>query len=311
MVFAAVFASLSVFCMAIFVWGLIFRESLAVKKRLDGMVEKNGNVFNEELDKPFAERFVRPMLQKMLSALSPHGRQRDSESDLKLARDLRLGGIMLEPQEFQMLQLVVMFLLLGAFAVPAVAVQATMAVRLLILLFGLILGVLIPRYYLTAHIKSRQNKIRLDLPDVMDLLSVSVEAGLGFDAALLHVCNRQKDAHKPDPLSDELMVAYREIRMGKPRREALVGLGERNDVDELRTFCGAMAQADQLGIPIRNVLRSQAAQLRLGRRQRAEEKAMKAPIKMIIPLVVFIFPVLFIILLGPAVLQIITAFSAQ
>jgi tight adherence protein C len=133
----------------------------------------------------------------------------------------------------------------------------------------------------------------------MDLLSVSMEAGLGFDSALVKIGERLKG-----PLVDELGIVLIEVQLGRPRRDALKNLADRSSLEDLRTFVSSIIQAEQLGIPIKNVLNSQAHQLRVTRRQRAEEKAMKAPVKMMIPLVVFVFPVLFIILLGPAVIDI-------
>jgi len=139
------------------------------------------------------------------------------------------------------------------------------------------------------------------LPDVLDLLTVSVEAGLGFDAALLKVVEKQKGV-----LAEEFLRVLQEIKMGRPRREALRDLARRNKpAEDLSNVVASLVQADQLGISIGGVLRNQALQIRQKQRQRAEEKAQKAPIKMMIPLVFFVFPSIFIIVLGPAVIQII------
>ena len=139
---------------------------------------------------------------------------------------------------------------------------------------------------------------------MMDILSVSIEAGLGFDAALLKVVESYEG-----PLIDEMALLYREIQMGKPRREAMIALAERSNVPELQTFVTAVIQSDQFGTPIKNVLRNQAVQLRLNRRQQAQEKGMKAPVKMVIPMILFIFPVIFIVLLGPTVIQLTSQFG--
>ena len=138
------------------------------------------------------------------------------------------------------------------------------------------------------------------MPDVLDLLTVSVEAGLGFDAALQRVVQKMTGA-----ISVEFAKTLQEIKMGKHRREALRDLGLRTGIDDLNTFISAIVQADQLGVSIGNVLRVQSEQMRRKRRQRIEEKAMKAPIKMLIPMVLFIFPTIFIVLLGPAAMQMI------
>lgn len=167
-----------------------------------------------------------------------------------------------------------------------------------------IVGYLVPDIMLNAWKNERQNKILKDLPDILDMLSVSVEAGLGFDAALQRVVEKIKG-----PLSEEFRQALNEIKLGKPRREALKDLAVRVEVDDVSTFISSLIQADQLGVSIANVLRVQADQVREKRRQRAEEKAQKAPIKILIPLVFFIFPAIFVILLGPALIQFVDAFK--
>ena len=141
----------------------------------------------------------------------------------------------------------------------------------------------------------RQEQISRTLPDAMDLLTISVEAGLGFDSALSHVA-RNTDG----PLAGEFMRVRQEMQIGKPRGDAFRALAERTSCPELRAFVSALVQADAFGIPIANVLRSQSGELRLKRRQKAEEKAQKVPVKIMVPLVLFIFPVIFIVILGPA-----------
>ena len=160
------------------------------------------------------------------------------------------------------------------------------------------------KFYLTARIKQRQTAIQKELPDVLDLLTVSVDAGLGFDAALMRVVEKFSGE-----LSKELRKTLQEMQMGKTREEALKDLGERTGVEDLLTFISSMIQADQLGVSISKVIRTQAEQVRLKKRQRIEEKAMQAPIKMLFPLVFFIFPSIFIVLLGPAVLRITKIFG--
>ena len=158
---------------------------------------------------------------------------------------------------------------------------------------------MLPDMYLNLCRRQRSESILKSLPDVLDLLSVSVEAGLGFDAALQKVVEKSQG-----PLADEFDTALNEIRMGKPRREALRDMARRVEVDDVSTFVGAVVQADTLGVSISNVLAVQAEQVRQKRRQRAEEKAQKAPVKILIPMLFFIFPTIFIVLLGPALLQI-------
>lgn len=167
-------------------------------------------------------------------------------------------------------------------------------------------GYSVPEFAVGRKRTQRDRAIERDLPDALDLLTISVEAGLGFDSALAKVAERMTG-----PVARMFDHLLAEIRLGKPRREALRELGRRAGVRDLATVASAIVQADQLGINIGSVLRIQSDLMRTKRRQKAEEKAMKAPIKMVLPLVVFIFPALFVILLGPAVIHVISTFSGQ
>ncbi|HET7656774.1 MAG TPA: type II secretion system F family protein [Bacillales bacterium] len=161
-----------------------------------------------------------------------------------------------------------------------------------------------PSYYLKSKTKKRNHKALRELPDILDLLTVSLEAGLGFDSALGKVVSR-----KSGVLCSEFHRCLEEIRLGKTRKDALSGVRDRLTLNELRVLISNILQAEKLGIGLVKVLRIQSEEVRDQRKQRAEEAAMKAPIKMLFPLVLFIFPSLFIVLLGPAVLQFIATFS--
>jgi tight adherence protein C len=168
--------------------------------------------------------------------------------------------------------------------------------------FGLLfssLGYLLPVMWLGGRIKGRRLDIMQALPDALDLLTISVEAGLGFDAALAKVVEKWDNA-----LTREFSRVLAEIRVGKLRREALRDMAERVEVPELRSFVAAIVQADQLGASIGRILHVQAAQMRQRRRQKAEELARQAGIKIMFPLIFLIFPALFIVILGPAVISI-------
>jgi tight adherence protein C len=160
-------------------------------------------------------------------------------------------------------------------------------------------GFLAPDYALTMKARGRKERIRADLPDALDLLAVSVEAGLGFDAALSRITE-----HMEGPLAEEFGLTLSEMRIGESRSEALKRLSERVDAQELSAFTRALIQADQLGTSLGRILRVQAADARLRRQAAAEERAMKAPIKMLFPTVLFIFPAMFLVILGPAMLNI-------
>lgn len=269
--------------------------SQAVQKRLE----------EDELSKPFSERVIRPLLQKISQIIARFTPIKNRD---KLQKELQFAGNPwnLEPQEFQALQygLIIMFFLGGWFFSTLSAQSAFLG--FLMAFAGGILGALIGKMYLRLLINKRQAAIQKELPDVLDLLTVSVDAGLGFDSALIRVVEKSQGE-----LSKELRKTLKEIQMGKTRREALKDLGERTGVEDLLTFVGSMIQADQLGVSISKVIRTQAEQVRLKRRQRIEEKAMKAPVKMLIPLVLFIFPCIFIVLLGPAVIKMMNTFGGM
>jgi tight adherence protein C len=177
---------------------------------------------------------------------------------------------------------------------------------LLLGLVGIGIGYLLPEFWLGGRIKARQKIILKMIPDTLDLLTISVRAGLGFDAALAKVVEKL-----PGPLSDEFRRALAEVRVGKTRRDALRDMVPRTNVQPLSNFIGAIIQAEQLGVSISKVLQVQSEQLRIERRQRAEEMAARAPIKMLFPLVGCIFPSLFIVILGPAIISIVKTMSTN
>jgi tight adherence protein C len=185
-----------------------------------------------------------------------------------------------------------LFMVVGVLDLPVV-------LRLVMIPIGLMFGYTIPEFWLGGRVRARQKAILLQIPDALDLLTISVRAGLGFDGALGKVVEKLKG-----PLTDEFRRALAEIRVGKTRRDALRDIVPRTDVPALSNFIGAVIQAEQLGVSISKVLQVQSEQLRIERRQRAEEMAAKAPIKMLFPLVGCIFPSLFIVILGPAIILI-------
>jgi tight adherence protein C len=156
-------------------------------------------------------------------------------------------------------------------------------------------GFFAPDYFVSLKARSRRERVRADLPDALDLLAVSVEAGLGFDGAIAKITE-----HMEGPLADEFSLTLGEMRIGESRQDALKRMADRVDAPELSSFTRAIIQADQLGTSLGRILRVQAADSRLRRQAAAEEKAMKAPIKMLFPTVLFIFPAIFLVILGPA-----------
>jgi tight adherence protein C len=175
---------------------------------------------------------------------------------------------------------------------------------LLVGLGGAAVGFIGPDFYLNARIRSRREAMQAELPNVLDLLCVSVEAGLGFDAAIVKLSERMEG-----PLVDEFAMVLQEMRIGESRAAALKSMAERVDVKEVSQFCRALIQADQLGIALARIMRVQSRDMRVRRQLAAEERAMKAPVKMLFPTVLFIFPSIFVVALGPAALQLMNSFA--
>ena len=265
-----------------------------------------GEMTVEEDNRPLSERMLRPMLHQFahhLTQWAPKGQREQTTAKLSAAG---LSG-QWEEAEWKGLQYALSVLLSLLFLGIFSFMNTGLLTRLEMGIIGFLIGYLFPNSWLKAKAKQRQKEIQRTLPDVLDLLTVSVEAGLGFDAALLKVVEKQKGV-----LAEEFLRVLQEIKMGRPRREALRDLARRNKpAEDLSNVVASLVQADQLGISIGGVLRNQAIQIRQRQRQRAEEKAQKAPVKMMIPLVFFVFPSIFIIVLGPAVIQIMEMFKQK
>lgn len=175
--------------------------------------------------------------------------------------------------------------------------------RLLFWIAVTALGYFGPDILLTSRGQERQKAIQRDLPDTLDQMTICVEAGLGFEAAMARTGRGGSG-----PLADELIRTLQEMQVGVSRHAALKSLGERTTVNDLRHFVTAIQQAESFGIPVADVLRTQAAEMRVKRRQRAEEQAMKIPVKVIFPLIFCIMPTLFVVMIGPAVIRVGRAF---
>lgn len=256
---------------------------------------------DETLKKPLAERAIAPVILavgRVLGRFTPVGWLRKTQRRLVLAGS---PGT-LDANAWA----VVKVLTTGGAMVLWFFVQAGFEFQFKVLAFVLllVLGFFGPDAWLQRKIDERRESMRRALPDVLDLLVISVEAGLGFDSALARVVNTV-----PGPLSEEFFRMLQETRVGVSRRDAMRHLMDRTDVEELRSFLLAMLQAEAFGVAIARVLRVQADEMRVKRRQRAQEKAFAAPVKLVFPLVFCIFPSLFIVLLGPAAIQIYETFQ--
>lgn len=194
------------------------------------------------------------------------------------------------------------FLLLGFFIIVSKTIDPLFGV--LIAFGGGAIGFIAPDFVINSKIRGRKDQMRAELPNVLDLLCVSVEAGLGFDQALVKLNERMEG-----PLVDEFALVLHEMRIGQSRTAALKNLSDRVESPEVSQFARAIIQADQLGIALSRILRVQSQDMRLRRQLAAEEKAMKAPVKMLFPTVLFIFPSMFVVALGPAALGLMKTFS--
>jgi tight adherence protein C len=210
----------------------------------------------------------------------------------------------MSPQMYLALKGGLIFTAMGFGAIVLVSGAVSPVIGLLVALGGSAIGYIAPDFFINSKIRARRDLMQMELPNVLDLLCVSVEAGLGFDAAVAKLSERMVG-----PLVDEFGLVLHEMRIGESRSEALKNLSERVDVPEVSQFCRAIIQADQLGIALSRILRVQSHDMRVRRQLAAEEKAMKAPVKMLFPTVLFVFPSMFVVALGPAALNLMQTFS--
>ncbi len=275
--------------------------------RLAEFTERGETVSLEklELSRPFSERVMIPFLRKVgeISArFTPQKVLLDTNRKLELAGNP--GHI--DASTFLASRFVVPVVFDGfIFLISRLAPEPwpTGRVIMVLLVFGL-LGFVFPQLWLTSRINSRQHEIRKAMPDALDLLTICVEAGLSFDSAMQKVSEKWENQ-----LSLAFARAIREVQLGKMRREALRDMSDRLGIAEMTSFTAAVIQSEQLGVSMAKVLRIQSEQMRMKRRQRAEEEAHKAPVKMIFPMGLLIFPSILIILLTPALIQIATTLN--
>jgi tight adherence protein C len=279
------------------------REPTSVEDRLDeyGTLEQPPTLEEIELSQPFTDRVLIPLLEglaDLATRINPQGGLENTQHNLDLAGN-PYGWSPMQFLGFRFLAA----LLLGGLGIVILVLAKGMALPRRIVLTGImaIVGYYLPSLWLRSKTSSRQREITRSLPDALDLLTICVEAGLGFDGAIARVAEKWDNE-----LSREFRRVLQEIQLGKLRREALRGMANRIEVPEVSTFVAAIVQAEELGVSIAKVLRIQADEMRRRRRQRAEELARQAPIKMLPAIAFLIFPAIFVVLLGPAVLRVMT-----
>ena len=277
------------------------QEETPLDDRLNEYISRGEEVTLEqiELSQPITERLIVPVVQKvgeLTERFTPQNAVEQTEKKLELAGNP--PGI--DPTIFWASRFIAAVgvggLLLFVFSMGTI--DWTWGRKLLLTGVFSLVGFFMPELLLQSKINTRQDEIRKSMPDALDLLTICVQAGLGFDAAMSRVAEKWEDA-----LADEFERSLREIQLGNVRRVALRNMADRIGIDEMTSFVAAIIQSEQLGVSMSKVLRIQSDQMRTRRRQRAEEKAQQAPVKMLIPMALLIFPSLLIILLGPAGLQ--------
>lgn len=270
----------------------------AIQEKLKAMARNPETIDLTELElsKPFSERVIKPIVDtmaKIARKITPVEVINQTQKKITAAGLKTNPGLIVAVQFILMIVLPAMILSSGVIGSMGALKGIGMA------LVAGIIGYMMPASWLNTKVGARRGEITRSLPDALDLLTISVEAGLGFDMALSKVVEKTRG-----PLSSEFARAIYEIRLGKSRRDAMKDMAVRADCPDLSQFISALVQADKLGVSIGNVLRVQSDQMRLKRRQRAEETAMKAPLKMSFVLVFFVLPALLIVLLGPAAISV-------
>jgi tight adherence protein C len=281
---------------------IIFKKNKAIYERLNDIKTMAPKVDEDEdeMKLPFTDRVIKPAYQKIT-----HGISNAAPAEIrKKYENLIISSGSDSSVTFSSVWAIQLMLGLVLGAVVFLLLRSSGNSNLLIPLFAGLIGFIFPYVSLNSKSIARMESIQKSLPDMLDLLYVSVEAGLAFDMAMKKAAEKMKG-----PLSDEIIRAMDDISKGKEREVALRGMVERTKVDDLAQFVSAVIQAEQLGSNIANVLRVQSTSMRQVRRQRAQEKAAKIPVKMLFPMVFFILPSLFVVILGPAAINIIETLS--
>ena len=269
--------------------------------RLSQFTERTMTLDELELQQPFSQRVLLPLMRTVLAQLGKFGPKQSAER-LKVSIQQAGNPANLTPVMFSGMRMALFILLLVIAGSVTFGQGMPASKALMYTAVGGVLGYLLPGMWLGQQIKKRKHNILKALPDALDLLTISVEAGLAFDLALTRVADKWDNE-----LSKEFKRALTDTRLGRSRRDALKEMAQRTGVDDVQTFVAAIIQAEQLGVSIGKILRIQSDQMRIRRRQRAEEAAHKAPILMLIPMAFLIFPSLFVVILGPAVPKLMTS----
>ncbi len=284
------------YCLVYMCLTMMLSQRIVLEQRLRDTANSHyQNTEDEELNTSFSERMLKPVIKRLLDIFSVFVPQ-DSDTYDKLTQQLMLAGIRMSARNYSAAVLLFTVTCVMVFAIYGGLISQSILRAVWYGILGLCSGLIISRFHLKSKISRRKNEIYHQLPDTLDLLSVSVSAGLGFDQALIYVVKKSEGV-----LIRELDTAQREIALGRTRKEALEQLADRCDSLEIQTFVSAVIQADEIGASMQNILQVQASAIREAHKQNVEEKAQKLSVKMLIPMVLFIFPVMFIVLMGPSI----------
>lgn len=290
----------------LFVWMAFAPASTkqVVQKRAEGYLKREATPSDPRLEGSFFSRVILSFLRGILRFLGRLLPGRNVEATRKmLIYAGEPGG--LTPLDFFGLQILMIVLPAGIYLL-AIGLKQPLTLALRNTLLIAMLGFMLPRFWLRSRVRRRQHEIARALPDALDMMTIGVEAGLAFESAMLRVGEQWRNA-----LTQEFERAVAEMRVGTPRDLALQRMVERTGVPDLETFVAVLVQSNQLGVPISQVLHAQAAEMRLKRRQRAEELARQAGVKMVFPLIFFIFPAMIVVMLGPAIPIIAQVFASM
>jgi tight adherence protein C len=278
------------------------RRRAAIEERLAAFTERQRTLEELELELPFTERVLKPFVRHILTTL---GKLLPSKSAGKVKRNLEMAGNPggMTPTMFVGVRITLALLGLVAGFYLTVLADLPLHSRFMYTAIGLAIGFVLPGIWLGRKIKQRKTSILKAMPDALDLLSISVEAGLGFDLALQRVSDKWDNE-----LSREFQRVVSDARLGMQRRDAMRMMADRCGVEDLSNFVQAIVQAEQLGVSIGRILKVQSEQMRVRRRQRAQELAQQAPVKMLFPMVFLIFPSILVVILGPAVPRLMSSF---
>jgi tight adherence protein C len=274
-------------------------RSVAVLEAMTGAPAE----LSKEIDRPFSDRVMEPLQAK---AVAVSRRLTGSDATERIRKKLDVAG---NPEGWTV-ERVLAGKVIGAISLFLISLALTAVMgtsfttRIVMVLGATLIGFFGPNFYLYQKTYDRSARIQRELPDAIDLMTISVESGLAFDAAVQQVARNTEG-----PLADEFSRVLREMQIGQGRADAMRGLADRTNVEDLKGFVSSMVQADSFGIPIAQVLRVQSQEIRVKRRQRAEERAQQVPVKITIPLIFCILPCLFIAVMGPAVIHIMDSFA--